>query len=86
MDTWLGQTKHELIMAWGAPSKIMDDGNGGEILIYEYYRKGYQTPGTITGSDNKITYTNPENNSYIARREFFVNSEGKIYHWRWRGL
>lgn len=34
MDSWLGQSKHDVIMSWGPPESTAPDGNGGEIITY----------------------------------------------------
>ena len=86
MNEWMGHHKSELYQAWGPPSRITEDGNGGEILIDEYYSQGNQTPGKIYSYGNQIYYTNPQSNTYSYTRMFYVNSEGIIYHWWWKGL
>lgn len=34
MDSWLGSTKHELILKFGLPDQSGSDGNGGEVVVY----------------------------------------------------
>lgn len=66
MNSWLGNTKHDLIMSWGPPSTTTSDGNGGQILIYAK-RDLYMPQTGVTWWQYKMLY---------------VNSENKIYHWR----
>jgi hypothetical protein len=41
MDSWVGHSKHELLMSNGSPNQISGDGNGGEILTYVYQSSFY---------------------------------------------
>ncbi len=34
MNSWLGHSKHDVIMGWGPPSKVSSDGNGGKCLLF----------------------------------------------------
>lgn len=70
-DSWLQHPKSELIRSWGAPTRTVTDGQGGEILIYETSRK---IANVIYGTYMERTITN--------YKEMFVNSSGIIYHWR----
>jgi hypothetical protein len=74
MNSWLGHSKHELVMSWGMPDRTSDDGNGGEIIAYAY---GGHQQGVNWGNG---IYTEPR--SWYDYRIFFVNSDGKIYSWR----
>jgi len=67
MDTWLNKHKSEALSEWGAPQRVVSDGLGGEILVWERttYSTIYSTSYPSTG------YT-----------ELFVNSSGIIYKWR----
>jgi len=87
MESWVGYHKSELYQHWGPPSRITEDGQGGEILIYESFVNTGQTPGQISPSNNgTYRYTSPQQNGYNRTRMFYVNSEGTIYGWRWQGL
>ena len=72
MKSWVGESKQNLIISWGPPEQIIEDGEGGEILAYSrqvnapvsyYANNSYQTT-SITEFEYQI---------------FWVNSEGKIY-------
>lgn len=87
MQSWLGHHQSELIASWGPPQKTASDGKGGTILIYESYVNLGQNPGRATTDYyGNITYTAPQQRGYNRARMFYVNPEGKIYSWRWRGL
>lgn len=101
MKSWVGHHYSELLMSWGPPQAVYDDGRGGRILVYTQERQ-WTTPGravtTTTGSatvyDNwiwgqaqSVTYFQPGGTSgYTAYRMFQINSSGYIYNWSWRGL
>jgi uncharacterized protein YcfL len=40
MESWIGKTQSELIMVNGAPSRIITDGKGGKILVWEESNEG----------------------------------------------
>jgi len=87
MQSWVGSHKSELYQSWGPPTRITDDGKGGEILIYETYVNTGQTSGEVrTDSRGTISYTNPQQTGYVRTRMFYVDKNGIIYHWRWQGL
>lgn len=88
MQTWVGSTKAKLYQSLGPPSRVTEDGQGGEILIYDSYVNLGQTPGTVQRNsyNNSVRYTSPQQNGYSRTRMFYVNSSGVIYNWRWKGL
>jgi hypothetical protein len=101
MNSWMGHNYSELIMSWGPPQRVYDDGQGGRILIYTSIRE-WTTPGnsttettgqatindkTISGQAHSVTtYTPPETWAYTAYRMFAINKNGRIYKYSWRGL
>lgn len=34
MDSWMGYSRHDLVMKWGPPARTSSDGAGGDIYIY----------------------------------------------------
>jgi len=34
MNSWLGQSKQEVVLKWGPPNSTTSDGNKGEIYVY----------------------------------------------------
>lgn len=67
MDSWINQYKSELLATNGAPTRVVSDGLGGEILVYER---------TDVAGVNGIVM------SQTVFSEFYVNSSGIIYKWR----
>ena len=71
MNSWLKHHKSELIRSWGPPTRYGSDGQGGEILIYEY-------PRTL----GAVIYNNYLQRTFVDYKEMFANHDGIIYHWR----
>ena len=87
MQAWVGHHQGDLIQSWGPPTRTTSDGRGGEILVYEYDRNMGQIPGrAVRNYDGSVSYTSPQSNGYVASRMFWVNKEGIIYTWQWKGM
>ena len=101
MNSWVGVHYSKLVMAWGPPQQVFDDGQGGRMLLYTQTRQ-WTTPGQavtnttgqatiydnmIWGQAQSVTeYRPPQTYGYTAWRMFQINSSGTIYDWSWRGL
>ena len=101
MKSWETHHYGELIAKWGPPQQVYNDGYGGRILIYTSQRQ-FSTPGKSTtyttgkatvydnyiwGSATSSTvYTPPKVYGYTAYRMFWINKNGIIYRWAWKGL
>jgi len=101
MRSWEGSHYSDLIMRWGPPQGVYDDGQGGRILVYTATRS-WTTPGQATtnssfrataydnliwGQAQSITrFVPPQTQGYTAWRIFRINRSGIIYSWSWRGL
>lgn len=86
MDSWVGHYQSELIAFWGPPTRVVSDGKGGSILIYESLKGawGDERDKHIVGG---VHYpTGPTQEGYAATRTFYVNAKGLIYSWKWSGL
>ena len=101
MHSWENHHYSELIMSWGPPQAVYDDGMGGRLLVYTQQRQWTSpgrvvttTTGTATIYDNMIwgqarsvsQFVPPETYGYTAWRIFRINGSGIIYNWSWRGL
>jgi len=84
LNTWLNSDKTELIKSWGPPSRVESDMNGGQIYIYEK-SVDEQTSGYIYTNPKYglTTYKTPQDYSYYMIKMMYINSSGKIYHWRY---
>ncbi len=101
MQSWAGHHYSELMMSWGPPQQVYDDGQGGRILIYTIRRQWTTagqatttTTGRATAYDNFIwgnaqsftEYRPPQTYGYTAWRMFRMDKEGRIVSWSWQGL
>lgn len=75
MDTWIGHSRAEVIDGWGKPSSVLDDGEGGEILVYRYTRRVYTGTPLYGGGLILIKKI----------RRFYVNGDGIVYTWSYKG-
>jgi hypothetical protein len=101
MSSWVGNSYGNVIAAWGPPDQVLDDGSGGKILVYTRVRS-YTAPGTATtqtsgtaaanGSTlygtatSTTTYTPGQTYSWKIYRMFWLDKNGIVYRWSWRGF
>lgn len=45
MKSWVGLNANDLIMSWGPPSEVVDDGKGGKYIVYRATRNYVMSPG-----------------------------------------
>lgn len=83
MGSWMGQHESELIASWGPPDRVIEDGHGGRILAWVAERA--TSSGSAQHWENMTTAqaTTSTRRSY---RMFWVNRDGVVYRWAWRGL
>lgn len=83
MKSWVGHRENELYKQWGAPSKIIENGSNGKIVIY--------VPDINNKDENKRRYVNasqpveyitPKNNEYKKTKSFYITPLGNIYAWK----
>ena len=96
MQSWVGKHESELIKSWGPPQQEKSDGKGGRILVYSQITT-YTQPGTSTTQvysygfiarpqyGARTTYTPAQTYSSERTRMFWVDENGYIYHWQWKG-
>jgi hypothetical protein len=94
MQSWQGQPESALIAKWGPPTRTESDGSGGRILIYQrFVQTGHEPAQSVTTGrvdpngevSLKTTQTPEQTYGYQRQRLFYVNKEGTIYRWAWRG-
>jgi hypothetical protein len=97
MQSWIGHSYSELMASWGPPTQVFSDGKGGQIFVYAYnrlwIRPGVATTaysanaygGYVYGSATTV-YSPAYVQGYTAYRMFWIDSDGIIYSWAWRGL
>jgi len=85
MASFKGEHKSTLILEWGPPTDISTDGKDGEVYIYSSERGGANHSTKYDSSSNSYKTTSRDN-SYTAKRMFYIDKEGIIYHYKWEGL
>ena len=98
MGSWVGHPVSELIAVWGPPARTFSDGKGGEVYLYATTHSfatsrpttrttiDLKTDGSRTRGTATTIYDPGETVQYTTTRTFFVDSDGRIYNWAWRGL
>lgn len=101
MASWVGHHYSALLMTWGPPQGVYEDGAGGRLLVWLADRS-ITTPGQavtrasaqatlydgyIWGQAQSVTeFRPPSTYGYTAWRMFRIDSEGIVRSWSWRGL
>jgi endonuclease YncB( thermonuclease family) len=84
IHSWVGANQDELIMNWGLPTSILNDGRGGRILVYERHLDPDQRkadpdtrPWRSQGRYDR------QLGVWVYSERFFVDPSGRIYDHRW---
>ncbi len=93
MASWPGHHYSKLIQKWGPLQQESSDGKGGKVLVY-VERTEFTTPGTATSNTSvygksattTTVYTPAQTHGWDSYRMFYVDDEGIIHRWRWKGL
>lgn len=87
-EQWIGRNHSDLMLKWGPPTRSSPDGQGGQILVYEFDQGTTVTPGYCgSRSYGRCIYWVPERIvRNVNTRTFWVHSDGTIYHFDWSGL
>src|SRR3989442_198088 len=93
MASWQGATSTQLLMSWGPPTQILQD---GPLQVYVYTQTITTTQpatetivnaGTIARPRPVIVPLTPATtNSYSKYRMFWIDADGRIVKWSWKGL
>jgi hypothetical protein len=73
MNSWVGQTRADLIRHWGPPTHESQLASGGSILSYSLVEGEIVVP-----KDSRVPDV-----SQNCRKDFEVNSEGEIVSWQY---
>jgi hypothetical protein len=84
MRSWVGHTENELYRHWGPPSKTIDNGSNGKIVVYvpDSSNKGVNRQRYVNASQ-PVEYLSPRNNQYKKIKSFYITPMGTIYAWKW---
>ena len=90
MKSWEGSNIDDVIASWGPPSQVIDDSRGGKIMTWTEFRS-YTSPGTATTTNygfgtSYTNYTPGQTATWTNSRTFWVDGNGIIYKWAWKGL
>jgi hypothetical protein len=100
MNTWIGEPVQVLAETWGPPTRTMDDGSGGKIVIYEYVRsqdvpenERDMSAGTEGEDPQKVfnpggvagTLLPSATAKRTVWRMFHADAGGVIRSWAWKG-
>ena len=66
-DELVGMTKAEVLEDMSIPDRTMDDGLGGEVLIYEKKEQVTKTSGYVTTSSTTNVNTKPVTNAWTGQ-------------------
>jgi hypothetical protein len=70
MKSWLSYHVNDLIASWGPPQQVLDDGMGGQFIIYTEHRT-YFSPGYSTTTASGQAY------GWVSGNNLYINSYGQ---------
>jgi hypothetical protein len=74
MNSWIGDSKQNLVIKWGPPNRLISDHNNGEIYLYSTQKHNQGLYNSHTNEWVGSYY-------YWEHKMFFVNRDNKIYNW-----
>jgi hypothetical protein len=82
MKSWVGHTENELYKHWGPPSKVIDNGGNGKIVMYipDINKDGIKL--RYVNASQPVEYIGPRNNEYNKTKSFYITPMGNIYSWK----
>jgi hypothetical protein len=81
MQSWLKRSKDELLMSWGPPTSVFPMDNGKEIWSYNKIKQ--RTDSTHKSEYGTHMQQAQVTEQYIVKRDFFIDENGIIFHFRW---
>lgn len=72
MESWLGSHESDLMMSWGPPHAVLEDGLGGRILVYTENRM-YVSPGHATTTSSGTAY------GQVYGNQVYVQGQGQSH-------
>ena len=83
MKSWVGHTDSELYRLWGPPSRTIDNGHNGKIVMYipDINNKDGIKLKYVNAS-RPVEYIGPRNNAYKKTKSFYITPMGNIYAWK----
>lgn len=84
-EIWIYFEQRHWTMPGWAHTTVRGRGNTYGNIYGKPYGATYQGNSSVYGSAT-TTYTPAQTHSYTAHRTFFINGEGIVYRYAWRGL
>jgi hypothetical protein len=84
MKSWVGHREEELYSRWGPPSRIVDNGSNGKIVMYvpdSVNKEGVKPKYINAGKPPE--YLSPRVHEYKKTKLFYITPLGTIYAWKW---
>jgi hypothetical protein len=79
MTSWMRHDVHDLISAWGPPSRVVPN---GRTDLYEWVWTGPTRSIAVRVTEDIVT---SKADTASCRQWFDVNRDGRITGWHWRG-
>ncbi len=72
VKSWLGHNVNDLIMSWGPPTQVYDDGEGGKFIVYTE-RQVYVSPGYSTTNTTGSAY------GYVSGNNIYIDGHSQSH-------
>jgi hypothetical protein len=85
MKSWVGHREEELYRQWGLPSKVIERGHDGKLVLYipdSVAKAGVKPKYVNAGKPPK--YITSRNNEYKRTKVFYISPMGNIFNWKWQ--
>lgn len=83
-EIWCYPQQREWTTPGQANTSVYGTGNSNGNLNWNPYGASYYGNSSVQ-ANAQTTWTPPQSHSYLATRTFFVNPEGTVYRYAWRG-
>jgi hypothetical protein len=82
MAALMGKGRDDVIAAWGLPAAVLDGENGDRLMVYSN-EKIHVSGQAFAGKAFALGEASSESKQVF--RIFFLNRDGFVYRWAWRG-
>lgn len=85
MESWVGHDISDCIAKWGPPQQVLDIKGGNKIYTWSSSRS-YTAPGYMAADGfGGVNVYQGQTRTSTSTRSFWVDSDGRIYRWAWKG-
>jgi hypothetical protein len=82
MKSWVGHRESELYLRWGPPSKVIENGSNGKIVMYVPDSNKVGAKSKYVNASQPVEYFSPRSNEYKKVKSFYITPMGNIYAWK----